>query len=176
MKKILLAILLIITAGADLYAQDGTEGMTMAYTSFNMSFNNKDNESVGGFYVGVFKDFELNEKVLIHPELQFAYYERDNKGRFSNISLPVLVQYEFVKSLSVIGGPQFDYLIDDDDEHFNKFSFSLALGLQYDITSLLFVNSRFSYGMTERLKNDEFAGIDSDLRTHSFNFGLGYRF
>lgn len=164
-------------------SQEHTVGVTAGYTNFNFSVNDDSVESASGLYIGVFKDFTLNEVLLIRPELQFAHYKRtdwDNPepGEFSDIVLPILLQYNFWNSLSVIGGPQFDYVLDDDSFGYNNFGFSVAFGLHYDISPNFLVNWRMSYGLSERFEINDFEIVNEvvDARTHTFNLGLGYKF
>lgn len=157
--------------------QNSSFGITTGYSNINMSVDGRSEESSSGYYIGIFKQFKINEKLKLNPELQFAFYERDNGGKFNDLVLPVLLQYNFWSSLSLIVGPQFDYLLGNGSEEYNAFGFSAAFGLNYDLGSNFFINWRMSYGFTERFKNDEILEEDIvDIRSHTFNLGLGYRF
>ena len=63
--------------------------------------------------------------------------------------IPVLFKYEVAKSFSLMAGPQFDYMLEDDAEDFNKLGLGLTLGAEIDLIEKLFLNLRYSFGISK---------------------------
>ena len=124
----------------------------------------------------MFSNLLLSEKFAIRPGLEFASYSKD--GESSNeLFLPVLFKYKATEKFGLMFGPQFDYLLDGDSDGFNNFGLGIALGLEFDIAERFFLETRYSFGISERLENDDlFEGVEMDLRSNNFNLGVGYRF
>lgn len=49
--------------------------------------------------------------------------------------------------------PQFDFLTDDYSEGLNKFGLGLGFGIRYDFSDKLFVASRYSLGLSNRIQD-----------------------
>ncbi|PCE64916.1 porin family protein [Sediminicola luteus] len=168
----------------------GDFGFTAGFTSLNArgdvqigGITDSDSEAYNGFYLGVFKEFALSEKLTLHPEFQFAkYYGQASHGddNFTDLVLPVLLHYNFSPKFALFAGPRFDYLIPSDDnvENLNEFGVGAQLGAQWELGTKFFVNLSASLGLTERVENDNgpvFGNDFVDVRTQTFNVGFGYR-
>lgn len=183
MKKLLLTAVLAVFYVSSILSQENAFGISAGYSSLiakaKVSYqgdSESDSDSAGGFYIGIFKEFDVNEKFTIRPEFQYALYSSDGENS-SELLIPVLFKYEVAKSFSLMAGPQFDYMLEDDAEDFNKLGLGLTLGAEIDLIEKLFLNLRYSFGISERLANDEIiAPFEVDLRLDTFNLGLGYRF
>jgi hypothetical protein len=170
-------------------AQEKDFGVTVGFTSIN--FKNKleilgekitDAESFEGFYIGIFKEFNLADKLLLHPELQVAFYNGSGTDwedtNLTDIILPVLLQYNFAGDFSALVGPRFDYIITSDDViQFNEFGLGIEFGAQYEISPSFFVNLRASLGLTDRVESTD-TMIDEYVssKSQTANLSLGYRF
>ncbi len=183
MKKLLVAVIVTVLGLSSVNAQKDAFGLSAGYSSLIVKAkasyqgdSDSDSDSAGGFYIGLFKEFNIDEKFTIRPEFQFAVYSSDGDNS-SELLIPVMFKYEVARSFSLMAGPQFDYLLDDDADGLNKFGLGLALGAEVDLTEKLFLNLRYSFGVSERLEDDEIlAPVELDARFDTFNLGLGYKF
>lgn len=185
MKKIRITLIIAILGYSTINGQEDTFGLSAGYgsltTELKISYDGNSestSDSAGGFYIGLFKEFYINEKLAIRPEFQYAMYNSDGDNS-SVFLLPVMLKFKIVNSLYVSTGPQFDYLLENDvsADEINKFGLGLAFGTEVDLTKKLFINLRYSFGVSERLKNDDILEpIKIDARFDTFNLGLGYHF
>ncbi|HVZ97043.1 MAG TPA: porin family protein [Chitinophagaceae bacterium] len=134
MKKFLLlsATLFISFAG---FAQTTTKyGFTLGGNLTQISGKGIDNKSSLGFIAGVFARVPLTDKWNVQPELLFNYanaqkgtdfLEVYNDNGYQNartaiglsyISLPVLFDYKLTKLVTINAGPEYDFLVDDNED------------------------------------------------------------
>ncbi|MBJ6369808.1 porin family protein [Snuella sedimenti] len=95
------------------------------------------------------------------------------------IDIPILIEYEFINNLSLIGGVQVGFLINatsknsrtgfeiKSTEGFNTLDFSTAAGLKYDLLKRFFIEAKLSYGLTKVLK-------DYEEKNFPISFSLNY--
>jgi len=139
-------------------------------------------EDVSGFYIGAFAEFSISEKFGIQPELNYASYS-DDGANSAILIIPILAKYNANQQFSLFAGPQFDYLANEEDaQGLKRLGLGLALGAAYDITDNIFVDVRYSFGLTDRIDADfseldpVLTGFDLETRFNYFQIGLGYRF
>lgn len=117
--------------------------------------------------------------------------DHHNHDKIAYINIPLLAKYYFTKGLSVELGPQFGLLVQADNkdkitingseskqnrdfkDEVNSFDFAIAAGLAYDISSSLFVNARYNYGVTNVGKSNQYYDASKNRVTQ---VGLGYKF
>ena len=131
------------------------------------------NKYSAGFQAGAFAEFNFTKHWAIQPELLYTWnpYKKagdfltyyNNSGRSAAgdninvgyISVPVLARYNFNKYVSVLAGPQFSYLIFDDEDllkegrkAFEKTEVSANVGVQVNLEKVGFY-ARYNKGLTD---------------------------
>jgi len=131
----------------------------------------------GGFFIGFLADIKMLDDLSLQPELFYA-----NAGGESIIAVPMIVKYYFAKSFNVQVGPQLDVVLDVPDdarELVDALGFSGAVGLGYDFNEKFALQTKYTFGITNRLDNDVtdfLSAIEPSLRTNTLQLGLVYKF
>jgi opacity protein-like surface antigen len=159
MKKIILTAIAVCAFGFA-QAQDMNFGVKGGLDMVTVSSNGS-SESASGFFIGGFSDFEMSDKIVLQPGLNYHTASK-NGVNFSFISIPVLVKYNLADKLNLLVGPSMYYSMESDDT--DKTRFNLDLGGSYDITENLFLEPRYAIGLT------------GDAKVSHFLIGLGYKF
>jgi hypothetical protein len=142
-----------IKAGANLFKVDGE--------SFDQEFK-------FGYNVGAFSELNFTSSWGLQPELLFNQTNyrtgtefsdvysggiSNYKGKLNYLSIPVLVSFRPIPLLSLLAGPQFGILLDQDEhlvdnaqQAFKKGDFSLVGGAQLNLASLK-VGARYVIGL-----------------------------
>ncbi len=142
-----------IKGGANLFKVDGE--------SFNQEFK-------FGYNVGAFSQINFTPNLGIQPELLFnqtPYHTGDHfsaiypggiddvKGKLNYLTIPVLLNIRPIPLLSILVGPQFGILLNQDEhlvnnakDAFKKGDFSLVGGAQLNLASLM-VGARYVIGL-----------------------------
>jgi opacity protein-like surface antigen len=166
MKKLIALIALFYVATFATNAQ--TVHLKAGYSSTNIItspisfFNNK-----SGFTAGiVVKELMLSENIGIQPELIYTQKGGSLGGynlSFDYFALPLMLTFPMAESgVSVLVGPEISYLANtriaslfsySGDKGFNKIDVGLAGGLEYQISDNLAIGGRYTYGLTNVLKD-----------------------
>lgn len=117
--------------------------------------------STTGFYVGGFADFSIADKLTLEPGINYHTASKDGY-KFDYLSVPLTFKYQVADKINVLAGPTLFYSMDSADA--DKTRFNLDLGGSYDITENLFVDPRYSIGLT------------GDIKVNHLLIGVGYRF
>lgn len=158
------------------------------YNIPNFPFN-INTSSLTSFHIGVFGEFIFSDKVSLQPEVMFS---REGSKidmdvlkfnqTVSYIKAPILLKLRpFNSGLSVLAGPQLGFLVNDDldldiddgellENSFKSFEFSVAFGLEYDITNRFSIGGRYNLGLTDVSDTDE-----ASLKNNNLQFSLGYK-
>jgi len=188
MKKIILSIAVIISAFTNIYAQEDNDtssepmfGIKAGYSSFIAKVKVDGvsaSDNISGFYIGAFAEFQMSDKINLQPELTFANYSQDGESS-SVLLIPILLKFRASNELGLYAGPQLDYLINEEDsEGLKRLGFGLSIGLSYDISEEIFIDSRYTLGISDRLDGDleGFEDFNVKAKINYFQIGLGYRF
>jgi hypothetical protein len=114
-----------------------------------------------GITTGFLLHVRLGEKIFIQPEYIYtvkkSYIKDSQTIKLAYLSLPLLLNYKIASKLSLLGGPQFDLLINGkrirngatenithDTEERNL---SASIGLEYEVTRLLSLEARYLHGL-----------------------------
>ena len=151
MKRLFFSIVALI-ALSNLNAQDGF--------SAKLGINNVSVEGEGetGFYLGAGYQFELTETIDLEPALLFSSVEDLN-----SVYVPIMFKYGVTDQMSLVGGPQINYVNDFEDA---AFGIDLALGLTYDVSDEFYVEARYGFQIAR----------DTEFNLNTTSIGLGYRF
>ena len=142
-----------IKAGANLFKVDGE--------SFNQEFQ-------FGYVVGAFSEVNFTPNLGIQPELLFSQTNyrtgtqfsniypdgiNDVKGKLNYLSIPVLLSFRPIPFLSLLVGPQFGILLNQDEhlvnnaeDAFKKGDISLVGGAQLNLAALK-IGARYVVGL-----------------------------
>ena len=189
MKKILFIAVLSVSVMFNGYGQDDTDtdsksssfGIKAGYSSFIAKVKvdgASGSDNVSGFYVGILSEIELSDKFNLQPELLFANYSQDGANS-SILFLPILAKFKANDELGLYAGPQVDFLLDEEDaDGLKRVGVGIAIGASYDISEEIFIDTRYTFGVSDRLDGDleGFEGFDIKTRFNFFQVGLGYRF
>lgn len=147
--------------------------------------------SITLFHAGVFGNIPLSERVSMQPEIIYSMEGSEIdldvikfKQTLSYINVPALVSvklFKSLKNLSVLGGPQFGFLVKDElnidnddveilDSEYKTFELSAVLGVEYSILQDLSLGARYNYGI-----NDISNTNDSSIKNSTFQFYLAYK-
>jgi hypothetical protein len=181
MKKVLITALFAIGLFS-VNAQSVDFGLKAGVNFSTLRGENLSVESRTGFHVGAVAEFGLGDKFSLQPELLYTQLgtKGETGGDFKSeyISLPVMAKYYVFQGLSLEVGPQASLLIGDEfkladgsiaDVEIEDFDLGLNFGLGYNFDNGLFVQSRYTLGITEVQENP-------DVKNGAFQFSLGYLF
>ena len=151
------------------------------------------------YQAGVFFEYRFNDKVSIAPEIVFAAqggkyngefdgFETDVTEHVNYINVPVMLKYYVAPSLSIDFGPQIGYNVYskytwkysfgetefketvDQKVATKDIDFGVGLGLTYNIAKDVFVQGRYTMGLTKVFKNY------SEAKNGNAQIAIGYRF
>ena len=175
MKKILLASLLICFTTICM-AQEVRYGVRGALNVSNLDFDPDstfENKHRNGFAFAGFVDYGFSEDLSLHTELQWsAEGGKDEDLRADYIQMPILLKLATSDRLSFMAGPQVALKTWKDNDGFSSFAFSGVVGAEYMITDELFVDARFSYGVTNILDEDDIPNLEAKNHVMQFGFGI----
>lgn len=167
MKKVIL-IAIIAISSVSVNAQKfgirtGAEFATVSAKFYGISVS--DNET--GFYVGVFSQIKLSDKINIRPEVLYVIIKD-----LDQIQVPILAEIGLSKKFNLVVGPSFGFLVNV-EEGVKSFNFGADLGLSYDIFKGFLVEARYDLGLSNLSDDNEF---DASLKLSGFQLGIGYKF
>lgn len=188
MTKITTLILFFVFSVNSVKGQDKIQigiksGINISYFT-GQTLNNYELTSRTSFHIGLLGEYFLGARWNLQPELLyseqgFSSVNNDHEEIEVNLNylqIPVLVEYQFINNLFVQSGPQLSYLLKEDYNsvsrrlNYNRFDFSLGLGLEYEIDRF-FLNVRYGLGLNRIFKN---SGERNQNRV--FQAGLGWVF
>ncbi|KLT70897.1 MULTISPECIES: porin family protein [Flavobacterium] len=186
MKKILLAAVLFLATTATIQAQFLQLGVKAGVNFANQTGGTSidaggfDKEGITSYHAGVVAELKILDSFSIQPELlystQGATYKNavsEFKNELGYLSIPVMAKFYVGKSFSIEAGPQASFLLseknDFDVKNAETFDFALNAGLGFKITKSLFVQGRYSLGLTEASKN-------ADIKNSTVQLSAGFMF
>ena len=144
-----------------------------------------------GWQGGAFVEFQWNNHWGVQPEILFnwsqykkasdfmTYYNNYGRSTASNniklayISVPLLLKYHLNKTFDILAGPQYSYLLYDDEDllksnaaAFKNYEISANAGVQVNIGDVGFY-ARYNQGLTD-INN-----IDDRYKWKSFHIQVG---
>ena len=134
------------------------------------TFENKHRNNV---VFGGFVEFIPSESYSILTELQYSGEGggKDESLRVSYIQLPVLFKLNLGTNFSIGAGPQVGLKVWSYKDGFRNFAFSGVAGAEYMISDIVFLDARYTYGLTNILdKTSSF-----EARNMNIQFGIGMK-
>ena len=173
MKTKLLTIALLVFISSSAFSQGLHLGIKGGANLGKISGKSFKDEFNLGYHVGAFATIGLGEKFAIQPEVVFNQTNTDTSTKFSQIyngfnhindielhylSIPILLNYNINKIITLQAGPQFGILLDQNknllqngEDAFKSGEFSLVGGLQLNLLKFR-IYGRYVGGLTD-LKN-----------------------
>jgi len=196
MKPILTTLVFILITFSG-YTQDKTTDNTSQKTSFareqefepeikfgvrggfnisNLDFRPDatfENKHRNNMVFGGFVEFIPSESYSILTELQYSGEGggKDESLRVSYIQLPVLFKLNLGTNFSIGAGPQVGVKVWSHEDGFKNFAFSGVAGAEYMISDIVFLDARYTYGLTNILDNTS----SFKARNMNIQFGIGMK-
>ena len=195
MKRIqfFLPLLLLIVAVSSTQAQGFHLGVKAGANIFKIDGQSYDNQFKFGYNVGAFSEINFTKHIGIQPEVMFnqtnyrtgstfsdvygdANYN-NYKGKLNYLSIPVLLSIRPVSFLSILVGPQYGILLNQ-DQHlssqaknaFKSGDFSMVGGAQLNLAGFK-LGARYVIGLTDI--ND--LGDNQKWKNQGFQVYAGFR-
>jgi hypothetical protein len=187
----LLSIVLVI-AGVQTRAQGFHLGIKAGANLFKVDGESFDQQFQFGYNVGAFSEINFTKSWGIQPELLFNQTNyrtgtefsnvvpdgaNDVKGKLNYLTIPLLLSYRPVPLLSLLAGPQFGILLNQDEhlvnnagDAFKRGDLSLVGGAQVNLGPLL-VGARYVLG----LSNINDVTNDQTWRNQGWQLYAGFR-
>lgn len=172
-----------------LFAQGFTIGIKGGANLGKISGESFKDEFKFGYQVGGFATIPLGDKIAIQPEVLFNQTNVDTSNNFSDVYnfnriggvelkellIPIMLNYNLNKYLTLQVGPQFGVIIDQDknllqngQDAFKSGTFAAAAGLQLNLSKLR-VYGRFAGGLT----NLDNVGSNDTWKVQNIQLGIG---
>lgn len=142
---------------------------------------NFDFKTVTSFHGGAVVELKLLERLSIQPEVLYStqgselnYLDQQIKNELGYISIPVMAKTYLIKdTFNLQLGPQMSFLVSERGDvtvgDGNTFDFAIAGGAEVFLTKHLFLQGRYTLGLTEAKKN-------ADVKNSVIQCSLGYMF
>ena len=152
MNKGLVVLVVLFLFSSTLRAQTnfGPKG-GLNFTFFNVTegdFGTNPNTEVS-YYVGVFAGFKIDNDFHIQPELLYI-----------GISAPIYLKYDISSNFHLLVGPSLNYFF---DFFSNRFKVRADISLEYDLTSRLNIQMKYTLGFEELSPDILFLGLGYKL-------------
>ena len=200
-------VCMLLTAGAAMAQKKFTFGPKVAvdYTHFWGQYVKHD--GLFNYQAGLFMEYRFTDKISIAPEAVFAAqggkfemtFEGDVKKYTYNlnyINIPVMFKYYIIPALSVDLGPQLGVNVyskvtskikgsgsaeskntTDNKDNTKTIDVGVGLGFTYNITEDVFVQGRYTLGLTKAFNYGDAYGLDYKNRKNgNAQIAIGYRF
>lgn len=149
MKKIIFLILLVLfttksfSQGVDLGIKVGA----------NFASLTDDVETRTGLNFGGFATIKFNDKIALQGDLLYSQQGAElldiGKVDLDYMNVPVVLKYYLVKKLNIQVGPQFGFLVNDDDLNTESIDIAGVVGLGLDLPLGFRIDGRYNFGLTE---------------------------
>ena len=190
MKKLLFTLTMtVIGFSQSTFAQDVDFGVKAGLNIANFSGGDGDRNSLLTYHLGGVAEISLSERFSLQPEVLYtrqgseaqATNEQEAvKVKLDYLAIPLMAKYYIADRFTIEVGPQFAFLLEDKaefvdadlpdaDTDASSFDFGANIGLGYNITSEIFVQLRYNYGITTVVENP-------DVKNSVFQLSLGYKF
>ena len=197
MKKIVIALMCTILAtGAAMAQEKFTFGPKIGVDYTHYWGENVEHGGHLNYQAGVFMEYRFTSKFSIAPEVVFAAkrniegidVELKETDHVNYINVPVMLKYYVAPALSIDFGPQVGFNVyskntiegkveklkeketTDMKKYTKTVDFGLGLGLTYNITEEVFIQARYTMGLTKVFN------VDDDSKNGNGQIAIGFRF
>ena len=168
MKKIIFLILLVLfttksfSQGVDLGIKVGANFATLT----------DDVETRTGLNFGAFATVKFNDKIALQGDLLYSQQGAElldiGKVDLDYINVPIVLKYYLVKKLNIQVGPQFGFLVNDDDLNSESMDIAGVVGIGLDLPLGFRIDGRYNFGLTEIFPDV------SGLKNNVFSLSVGW--
>ena len=190
MKKLLFTLTMtVIGFSQTTFAQDVDFGVKAGLNIANFSGGDGDRNSLLTYHLGGVAEISLSERFSLQPEVLYtrqgseaqATNEQEAvKVKLDYLAIPLMAKYYIADRFTIEVGPQFAFLLEDKAEFVDAdlpdadtdasgFDLLANIGLGYAINNNIFLQTRYSYGITTVVENP-------DIKNSVFQVSLGYTF
>lgn len=190
MKTKLFSIAILCFFSSSIFAQSFSFGVKGGANLGKISGESFKDEFTLGYHAGVFATIPLGKKWAIQPEVMLSQVNVDTARDFSQVyqfnhvdkinlqylAIPILLNYNINKFLTIQAGPQFGIMLDKNKDllqngkdAFKTENFAMAAGLQLNLLKFR-VYGRFVGGLTD-ISN---IGSADTWKTQSIQLGVGF--
>ncbi|MEO6346457.1 MAG: porin family protein [Aquaticitalea sp.] len=173
--KTIFSLLLFVSITSLTFSQETQYGVRAGVNVSNLDFTpdaDFQNSHRNGFFFGGFVDYGFSEALSLQGELQYsAEGGKADDLKADYIQMPIMLRYHLGDSFTIGAGPMASLKTWKDRDGFSTFSFSAIGGIEYMITDELFIDARYSYGITNILDPD-LKGIEAKNNNIQFGFGI----
>ena len=192
---------MLLTAGAAMAQKKFTFGPKIGVDYTHFWDNEVDASGQFNYQAGLFMEYRFTDKFSIAPEVVFAaqggkfnwYNESSIKisttDHMNYVNIPVMLKYYVTPALSIDLGPQLGinvyskYTVESKDKHLNiketedqkddtkTIDVGVGLGFTYNIAKDVFVQGRYTLGLTEVFDKSWDTGKNGNAQ-----IAIGYRF
>jgi len=185
-KMIFTALLLLVFVGVK--AQDFGVKFGLNYNNWRTAEDISDfTDPLLRFHAGVFADFELSDRIVLHPELVYSakgihviegITPLDYQQNY--LDIPILFSYKISDEFSFNLGPKIDFLLsakitdgtnsEDMKDAFENMGYSLDFGFSYKIPMGLVFDARYDLGLSDIIKDN----TGDKIYNRMLQFSVGY--
>lgn len=173
--KTILAFSLFICISTITFSQETTYGVRGGVNISNLDFEpdaDFQNLHRNGFVFGGFVDYGFTESLSLQVELQYsAEGAKAEEFKADYIQMPIMLRFHLSNNLTIGVGPMASLKTWKNQDVFSTFAFSGVGGIEYMITDELFIDARFSYGITNILDEDTI-GLEAKNNNIQVGFGI----
>ena len=184
MKKIVIAFMcVLLTAGAAMAQKRFTFGPKIGVDLTHFWGENVDHGIIFGYQAGLFAEYRATDLIGIAPEVVFAAQggkSGDNTIHVNYVNIPVMLKLYVVPAFSIDLGPQLGINVYSkytpkggsavDINYAKDIDFGVGLGATYNIASDVFVQARYTLGVTNAFK------VGHKQKNGNAQIAIGYRF
>ena len=174
--RTLLSILVMMLCLSFGHSQGTSYGIRIGYNISNLDFEPDatfENKHRNGLAFAGFADIGLTETLSVMTELQYsAEGGKEEPLRADYIQLPIQLRFNLSSDLTIGVGPQVSLKTWKNNDGFSTFAFSGVGGIEYMITEELFIDARYSYGITNILDEDL---TTDEAKNHNIQIGFGIK-
>jgi len=158
------------------YEPEFKYGIRGAYNISNLDFTPAptfENKHRNNMAIGGFVEYFPSETFSILAELQYSAEggAKDESLRVTYIQLPILFKYQLSSKLAIGVGPQVGLKTWSYEDGIKNFAFSGVGGLEYMLSDSMFLDARYTYGLTNILDNDS----SFEARNTCIQLGIGLK-
>jgi opacity protein-like surface antigen len=173
MKKAIFAIALFACFSGQ--AQVFKLGIKAGPNFASLNGNDINTSTRTSFHAGAAAELGLTSKFAIAPEFLFtsqgAHVDGPGDFNLDYVAVPILARiYLLSDKLSVDVGPQFSFLVNNnlkDTFDTKDYDFAVAAGLTLNLTKSIFVQGRYTAGLTD-------ATTDAKVKNNVVQLSVGY--
>ena len=151
-------------------------GVRGGYNISNLDFDATpmlENKHRNSIYFGAFADIGLSNIISLVPELQFsAEGANDEKLHLDYIQMPLFLKFKLSPRIRFGVAPQIGWKVYKFDDNVKDLAFSGVAGLEYKINEVLFIDTRYTYGITNIFHED----LGVEAKNTNIQIGIGYQF